>query len=120
MNYHEAMQNDDFDTICYRAMANRLPIAISLESRKIYVGLVFDGLEPGEGSHITILPFYSGYRNPENLKFTIASAYDVVMKLWEEDSEDLVNYLMAFPRAKIDSLHIFNDHLYDTVNSQYT
>ncbi|MFT5709316.1 MAG: hypothetical protein ACI8QT_000002 [Halioglobus sp.] len=117
-NYEKAIKNDDFELICYRALMSYKPIAVSMESRKVYVGLMIDTLEPGADSHLTILPVYSGYRDSRTLEFKLTSSYDPVIELLNDD-EDLGDYLMAFPRDKIISLHIFNDHVYKSVNNQY-
>ena len=112
------MKRDDFDSICYRALINFHPIAISLESRKVYVGFVTDTLEPGEDSYITILPTFSGYRDPDTLEFNLDYSYDAVIGQLGEPDSQLIHYYMAFPRAKIWSLHLFNDHLYTSVRQQ--
>ena len=117
--FEKAMQKNDYDSILYRAMEHRLPIAISLESRKVYVGFVVDTLEPGDDSHLTLLPMYSGYRDEQNLKFKLASSYTEIFDLLDEETDDLIFYYMAFPRSKIVSLHIYHPHLYDSIINSY-
>lgn len=123
-NLKYAMSKDDFDSICYRAMEERAQLAISLDSRKIYVGLVVDTLEPGPSnsgnSHLTILPLMSGYREEKTLKFTLSTVYSPIVEELTNDVEDishLAKYFMAFPRSKINSLHIFNPDLHDGVSA---
>ena len=106
------MRRDDFDSICFDALSQFKPIAITLESRKVYVGYVADGFEPKEGSSLTLLPVYSGYREKDTLSFKLISAYDVVREFFHSDRLGIEDYYIAFPRDKILSLHIFNDHLY--------
>ena len=130
----DAMMKDDFERILYESMEKLHPVAISLESRKVYVGLVYDGIEPGSGnsSYLTIIPFLSGYRDKDTLSFTIQTKYDRVLDLFTKDDdvlkgkdnveaegmEQISHYSMAFPRNKIISIHLYNDHLYKNVQDQ--
>lgn len=120
------MEKNDFDFICFKAMADEKPIAISHESGKVYVGYVIDTMDPAdENSHLTILPIYSGYRETETLRFKLKTKYQYVIDLItspreeSEKAEEIDDYCMAFPRSKINSLHIFNDHLHKSVSRQY-
>lgn len=77
----------------------------------------------GDNSHLTILPIYSGYRDTDNLKFILACRYQDVIKLIdsaEPDPSHIEDYSIAFPRVRITSLHIFNDHLHASVSSSYS
>lgn len=113
-----AWKNDDFDRICYEALDNLKPIAVTLESRKVYVGLITDTLAPDqERSHLTILPLHSGYRTKDELKFTLTRRYDVIFDYVLNDNDDkpdlLTDFQIAIPRYIIQTIHIFNDYLYD-------
>ncbi|MDO6747828.1 hypothetical protein [Gilvimarinus sp. 1_MG-2023] len=113
-----AWKNDDFDRICYEALNSLKPIAVTLESRKVYVGLITDTLAPDqERSHLTILPLHSGYRTKDELKFTLTRRYDVIFDYVLDDNEDhpelLADFQIAIPRNIIQTIHIFNDYLYD-------
>jgi len=120
----DAMKRDDFERILYESMENLQPIAISLDSRKVYVGLVYDGIEPDTSrSYLTIIPFLSGYRDPETLAFTIQSKYEAVIAALDSegkaiDTETVQKYCMTVPRDKVLSLHLYNDHLYAQVQQQ--
>lgn len=131
--FRQVMLKDDFDAVLWRSMDTYQPILISLENRKVYVGLVADGLEPGPAgnSYLTILPLLSGFRTTEKMNIEITAVYHPVIDLLAEvdsdsdsDSqnrvESLTAYYMAFPRSKIISLHLFNDHLYNNVKKQNT
>ena len=126
-NAYRVWKKNDYDSICFKAMVELKPIAISHESGKVYVGYVIDTMSPSEeNAHLTILPIYSGYRATETLKFTLVSKYQYVIDLInnddigeEEKAIELEDFYMAFPRAKICSLHIFNDHLHRRVSEQY-
>lgn len=126
LNAYKVWKKNDYDFICFRAMADEKPIAISHDSGKVYVGYVIDTMVPAEeNAHLTILPIYSGYRAPETLQFTLVTRYQHVIELiasnksQDEKAAELEDYYMALPRTKICSLHIFNDHLHRSVSQQY-
>lgn len=121
-------RENDFDCICARACKSSKPIALSLESRKAYVGYLIDTMSPdSENSHLTILPVLSGCRNKEDLKFRLDTSYGPIIKKIEELMEiedpkdgdliesELEDYYMAVPRDKIMAINIFNEQLYAEV-----
>lgn len=123
--FFNAMCIDDFDAVLLEAIESFEPVAISMENRKIYVGYVYTTLEPGvSNSHLTILPFLSGFRDKDTLKFNISARYEVVIEglraLAENgDGGELSRYTLAVPRSRIISLHLFSHDLHDDVNEQY-
>ncbi|MFS1526382.1 hypothetical protein ACL7TT_20235 [Microbulbifer sp. 2304DJ12-6] len=120
-------KRNDFDWLCFRAIGDFKPIAVSHECGKVYVGYVIDTLSPDqENSHLTLLPIFSGYRAPETLQFIIAIQHQEVINLIRTSTnengnnlEKLEDHYMAFPRNKINSLHIFNLQIYLSASSQY-
>lgn len=117
--YEKAMKKDDFESILYIAQLNMQPVAISLESRKVYVGYVHDALEPGEDSYLTIIPAFGGYRQSEKPDFILEYVYDIVLRDLETmPGEDVFQYAMTFPRNKIWSIHLFHEEQYDSVQNQ--
>lgn len=125
--FERAMRKNDFDRILFESMEHLHPIAISLDNRKVYVGLVFDAIEPdSDNSYLTIMPFLSGFRDKDTLSMKIQSTYEPVIDALlkreggksEIDVDVLKNYFMAFPRDTIASLHLYNDHLYQNVQKQ--
>ncbi|MEX2962945.1 hypothetical protein [Microbulbifer sp. TYP-18] len=125
---HRVWQKNDYDLICFQAIGDYKPIALSHESGKVYVGYVIDTLSPDEENrHLTILPVLSGYRAQITHQFILMVRYNQVISLiddWDgknpnEMKTELQDYLMAFPRDKINSLHIFNPDLYKSTSAQY-
>ncbi|AOS96133.1 hypothetical protein AUP74_00664 [Microbulbifer aggregans] len=126
VNIYRVWRKNDFDLMCFRAMTDFKPLMVSHESGKVYVGYVIDTLSPDEeNAHLTILPIYSGYRAPETHQVILVVKYEGVIRLVNSDSNDereeseLEDYYMAFPRDKINSLHIFNENLHHMANRQY-
>ena len=107
------LKKNDFDATCLYASQTFKPVAITLESRKVYVGMIIDTPAP-ESDYLTFLPAYSGYRNGETLSFTLLNDYDQELeKLLEGDKDThLQDLVITVPKGKILSLHIYNEHLY--------
>lgn len=120
----KAWERDDIDSICSEAITNFKLISISLDNRKVYIGLVFDSLEPDKEGYLTILPFYSGHRDIENLEMVLVKKYTSVYNLLErlndqppgqEDEElesQLKDYRIVIPRERIATLNISANSLY--------
>ncbi len=107
------LQKNDFDATCLYASETFKPIAITLESRKVYVGMIIDTPAP-ESEYLTFLPAYSGYRRDDTLAFTLENDYEHELEMLLEGDEDtsLQDLVITVPKCKILSLHIYNDHLY--------
>lgn len=113
-------KEDDVDWLMYGAMEQHKPVIVSLESRKTYIGLISDGLEPEkERSFITIIPLYSGYRDKDTLNLCLENNYDAVRKRLQElvsgdctqDQSELLkseinDYRLVIPRRTIASIGI--------------
>ena len=123
----KAMSKNDYDAILWRGVRNMHPVLISLESRKVYVGFIAISLDPRESSHLTLLPIFSGHRDPDTLQFQISAAYEPVIRgIRDVDLSDkhqfesLAGFCKAFPRSRIVSMHLFNEHMYRSISSQYS
>ena len=112
-------ERDDLDAVCFEASENAKPVSVMLDNRKVYIGYIFDSLEPGKDANLTILPLYSGYRDKDDLEMHLTRKYTSVIgllaKLTEdsedsEDSEDLEckirEYRVVIPRSRIVSINI--------------
>ncbi|WP_020207841.1 hypothetical protein [Gilvimarinus chinensis] len=112
------LQKNDFDATCLYASEAFKPIAITLETRKVYVGMIIDTPAP-ESEYLTFLPAYSGYRSDETLSFNLVNDYEHELKklLEGDDDTSLQDLVIIVPKGKILSLHIYNDHLYQQLNS---
>lgn len=112
------LKKNDFDATCLYASEAFKPIAVSLESRKVYVGMIIDTPAP-ESDYLTFLPAYSGYRDDETLSFTLVNDYEKELERLMKGDENthLQDLVITVPKGKILSLHIYNDHLYRRLNS---
>lgn len=117
----DAWQRDDLEHICGRASTEFKPIAVTLETNKVYVGFIGETIEPSvHGGYLSILPLYSGYRDKDTLEFRLIHRYDSLFEsmLAAEvvDKSTWSDYLIVIPRERIVTLHIFNDHVYQHVS----
>tara|TARA_R110000751_G_scaffold75598_3_gene152289 strand:+ start:602 stop:1264 length:663 start_codon:yes stop_codon:yes gene_type:complete len=117
-----AWQEDDLEKLCGRAITQNKPIAITLNSRKVYVGLIGDTLEPKpkESAYLSLFPLFSGYRDPDTLSFHLIHRYDELLNTEGNhetgtQKEKWLDFLIVIPRSEIVSIHIFNDHLYQHI-----
>lgn len=119
-NLKRAWGKDDFSALLDYATNTLKPIAVTLESRKVYVGLVAVTNEPdSECSHLTLLPYYSGFRDQESLHLFITNKYNAVFDYFENDADSgppIEDLYVVLPLNKIVSSHIFNADVYDSLN----
>lgn len=118
-SYIEAIRNDDFELLLYRAITHEKLIAVSMENRKEYVGWVVRGFEPEETRRfLRILPLQSGFRDKDTGKVKFTTKYKAVMDDFFEgpaighaiSPED---FEVILPIADIKSAHIFDIEAYN-------
>lgn len=126
---NRAWHRNDMDALCKEAIAGTKPVAVTLDTRKVYVGLVFDSLEPGKEANLTILPLYSGYRDKDTLEMHLTRKYtsvDLQLGILANDAdgadaddaaEQLAEYRIVIPRERIVTLHIALNSLRNSISS---
>ena len=84
-----------------------------MESRKVYVALILDApnLERSEKNYVALLPLWSGYRTPTELRVEFTEFYD---KLYLDGSVDPSEFAMVVPMAKVISAQRFDVEVYRT------
>lgn len=71
-----AIKHDDFEQLLNEAAARDMPVALSMSSRKVYVGFVVQTFDPAhERKWIKILPLLSGYRDKDTLRLEFVTNY---------------------------------------------
>jgi hypothetical protein len=67
-----------FDALFLRAQADDLPVQLTLSSGKVYIGIVVSTADPmREPVVVSIIPMFSGFRDPEG-RMTLTTDYDTV------------------------------------------
>ncbi|NVJ61557.1 MAG: hypothetical protein HWE27_14270 [Gammaproteobacteria bacterium] len=108
----------DFQYLLFEAATTTTPVIFTLDSNKVYVGLVVTSPEPGDENDFTrILPLMSGYREPITREVNFTTNYESIYKEVLGNESEL-NYLeinkfeVLFPNARIVSVHMFDLKVY--------
>lgn len=107
-----AIQNNDFERIVYRSFRKQLPLLITLQSGKIYIGWAVRAPNPvSVRKFLRILPLISGYRNSEH-RLEITTDYYTVLETVSEgkqlDHLEIGDFEVVIPIDQIISAHLFD------------
>ncbi|MEC8810413.1 MAG: hypothetical protein VXY23_03775 [Pseudomonadota bacterium] len=118
-NLRRAANKNDLSRLFLYCMDNTKLVTITLETRKIYIGLVQRSDEPIDINHISILPLFSGYREKTNQALKITNDYGPVFYKLLDDSKDQVltpmDFSVVVPVSRIVSAHIYDPVIYATM-----
>lgn len=113
---HHAVETSPFDTMMLNSVLQFLPIMVTLENRKVYVGYVNSLCEPEESSgnnyeEISIVPLMSGHRDVLNMRIYFDNDYTNVL--------DTATHPLSIviPRNRVINVSFFNFDVYDIVHS---
>jgi len=114
----KAIRDDDFEQLLYNSFDRGLPLLISLECGKVYIGYPLLAFDPtSTRSALTIMPFLSGYRNKDDHGLVIATNYfDVLSKIElqsEPESGDSTNMKIEDFNVVIPQNQIIYSHMFD-------
>ena len=71
-----AIKKDEMEGFLLDVADEQVPICVTMDDRKVYVGYVVAGFDPAVGrKSILILPLISGYRHPETHKVNFTTRY---------------------------------------------
>lgn len=111
--YLEAIKrNDILELLITEAIVDRIPVAISLKSGKVYIGYITEEGDKyvGERKEISILPVLSGYRKTDTKELIITTNYAKTIKKLEFDP--LVSYEVVIPVAEIETARYHESNLF--------
>jgi hypothetical protein len=77
--YQLLLKEHDLERMLYTSSSEGTLVQINLKSRKVYIGLVFDGsISPGIEPHeqFLIFPVLSGYRDKDTLNMVLTNSYE--------------------------------------------
>jgi len=88
--YKKVIANSDFERLVLRAIERSLPMLVTLDNGKVYVGYAIRTIDPtAETKELRILPVFSGFRSPETGDVTFTTNYSkVLMEVSKGDEED--------------------------------
>jgi len=96
-------------------------VSITLDSRKCYIGIIFDVfIEDTQIDSIALIPFYSGYRQSEDLELKINRSYEGHYDregLFDEnpDFRRLNYFRVVIPRREIVSCSMFSPEVFESL-----
>ena len=109
----------DFELMQWSSWEKRIPILVTLDTGKIYVGYVVRMIDPTEPTtFVRLLPMMSGYRELEsrNVVYTTyyASVYDDISNKKSKDLAHLKmeDFEVVVPESRIVSAHLFDIEAY--------
>ena len=126
MLLEKIFEHRDFEKLVLYALTAEKPLLITLDTGKVYVGLVPWALDPTESrEYLKIIPLQSGYRDPDTKKVHFTISYKEMVRdvrsnagvpnfssLKSEDFE------MIIPSDRIVSAHVFDPDVYQELSQQ--
>jgi len=96
--------------LLHSASAQEKPVSVTLDNNKVYIGLVAGApnLEPHD-AHLSITPFFSGYRVNETLELRLNVDY---LKVYEEHGLDPQEFRVVVPMSNIRMASLFDHSVY--------
>lgn len=115
--YKRAIKNADFERLVLRAMERSLPMLVTLENGKVYVGYAIRTIDPlAEVKELRILPVFSGYRSSETGEVSFNTNYSRVLREISEDGAGELGHLAAGDfEVVVPVTKIVTSTLYDSV-----
>ncbi len=101
-----ALSASPMDAMLQRSIQSELPIAVTMDSRKVYVGYVLETPDPERDTKaIRLLPLASGYREKDNLKIEFTTDYNWIYETWASTAAQSKTVSGDSPAAAIHSTH---------------
>ncbi|MDY4387746.1 hypothetical protein [Pectobacterium aroidearum] len=115
--YREVAKTDPMESLLVQAIDEEKLIFVTLKSRKVYVGFVAaPRFEHSETSHLCIIPYLSGYRDKDSLRFIETHSYveHYIENNITSNSEplNLNHFRHIMPMEQVDSVSIFDTSTY--------
>lgn len=124
--YQQSIKDIDSERILFRSIKRSLPVCLSMEDGKVYVGFVIRTFDPvSEVKEIRILPLISGYKKRNTKKIVFTTFYDeIYQKIEDEKIGNHLNHLeigdfeKVLPFAKIDCINLFDIEAYNEFSNK--
>src|SRR5262249_39287535 len=109
---------DEIAILLDSAAERHKPVAVTLDTRKFYVGYVLasPNLRPSERS-LALLPIATVYRDPTTLSFRFTTDYAPALLAKPEDL-DVNDFRIVIPFDSIKTANLFDFGVYDRVFTQ--
>lgn len=125
-NLNELKQLDSFLDVLLTAMEQQTAVKISLKSRKVYIGAVYqEQFEQLNFDNIVIIPYLSGYRDKDTLKLKlhcnymeIYSEYDIQELTDESATWSLSDFRLTIKASEVESISLFYESMFRDFQAQ--
>ncbi len=114
---------DDFEKLFWNSLKSKHDedklLMVTTDTNKVYVGYVNKISRPIGNAHITIIPYFSGYRDKEDQQFFITTDYlSVLEEFIKKDEEGLIDKRMGvvIPRNEIIMVSKFDIRVFNAFN----
>ncbi len=112
--YRNTDDTPEFTSLCFRSGDLGLPIAFTLNNRKVYIG--YPNAVTNHINDIEVLPILSGYRCEKTLNLKLTTDYEAVMKALISKSggkENLNKFLINLPIREITHANLHDIKYHD-------
>lgn len=124
----KAIESDEFESLLHRVIRKNIPICITMDNSKVYVGIVKNTTKPDQTRRaISIWPYMSGFRAKDTGKMEFTTYYDKIYdKIQEEMGKVPANakikvkpeeFEIVIPTDKIASISIFDLDVWELFQS---
>lgn len=116
-----AVKDSDFEKLIQTAARLPMPILLTMDNEKVYVGYVVATMNPRHAREaLTLLPLMSGYRNGSNKKIQFTTFYDSIYESLKEKHPklSLKNFEIVLPTERIHSANMFDLSVYAEFQAQ--
>ncbi|AHG18458.1 hypothetical protein Z042_01505 [Chania multitudinisentens RB-25] len=115
--YRIMAASDSIESLLVQAIDEKMLIFVTLKSRKVYVGyVVAPRIELHNTRHLEIIPFISGYRDKNTLRFVEQHRYSDLYLSRGIDLEskplNLQHFRHVFPMDQIEAISLFDAETY--------
>ena len=110
-------KGNTIDILIYYSFLSSELLQITLRNRKVYIGVIsYVAFSDRENSIVTILPFYSGYRNKDTNEFTPTTNYRPIIQQFIIESASMdsdAEFDVSFPKSEIIVIRQFDEQIYE-------
>lgn len=115
----KAVHHDPLESLLIEAAVRKMPVIITLGSRKFYVGIVdCPQFEHGKTDYLQMLPLLSGYRDKDNLTVNVTTNYkrhymdSGILGGASDGQVTLADFRTLVPRDEIEGISFFDTDTY--------
>lgn len=115
----KAVHHDPFESMLIEGAVRKMPVIITLSSRKFYVGIVdCPEFEHGKVDYLQLLPLLSGYRDKDDLTINITTNYkrhyidSGIVGGVVDGHLSLADFRTLIPKDEIEGISFFDTHTY--------